>query len=88
MLLDLVEIARQHAVTKAIRATRGRDLYRDYGGDTEDLLAGQGELWTWLRQVVDRDRIKLIRAFTIAGLREDAGRRTGALKSRRVAYGL
>lgn len=74
VLLDLAELAKQDALTKAVWATRGVNLSRVYGGGANDQLAARGDLGHRLRQLVETGRIELVTGFAVAAVREAAGR--------------
>ncbi|KRE00811.1 flavoprotein [Bosea sp. Root670] len=71
VLLDLEELAVAEPGTKAIWATRGRDLSRVFGGGANDQLAARGELGQRLHRLVAEGRIELISGFGATGVRED-----------------
>lgn len=74
VLLDLEELAAAEPGTKAIWATRGRDLSRVFGGGANDQLAARGDLGQRLRRLVEEGRASLISGFGVTGVREDGGR--------------
>lgn len=74
VLLDLAELSAAGPGTKAIWATRGRDLSRVFGGSADDQLAARGDLGQRLRRLVEEGRIELVSGFGVTGIREDGGR--------------
>ncbi|KRE11936.1 flavoprotein [Bosea sp. Root381] len=74
VLLDLVDLSEQDGATRAIWATRGRDLSRVFGGGADDRLAARGDLGQRLRRLVESGRIALMSGFAVAGIREEDGR--------------
>lgn len=74
VLLDLEELSAQDAATRAIWATRGRDLSRAFGGGANDQLAARGDLGQRLLRLVESGRIELVSSFAVAGIREEDGR--------------
>ena len=73
VLLDLDELSVAEPGTKAIWATRGRDLSRVFGGGSDDQLAARGDLGQRLRRLVAEGRIELVSGFAVTGVREQAG---------------
>ncbi|SFC26406.1 Pyridine nucleotide-disulphide oxidoreductase [Bosea sp. CRIB-10] len=73
VLLDLAELAKQDAATRAVWATRGTNLSRVYGGGANDQLAARGDLGRRLRQLVDGGRVELVAGFACVAVREAAG---------------
>ncbi len=73
VLLDLEELAAAEPGTKAIWATRGRDLSRVFGGAANDQLAARGDLGQRLRRLVKEGRVSLLSGFGVTGVREDGG---------------
>lgn len=71
VLLDLDELSAGDGATKAIWATRSRDLSRVYGGGSNDQLAARGDLGQRLRRLVAEGRIELVSGFAITGLRQE-----------------
>lgn len=74
VLLDLEELAAAEPGTKAIWATRGRDLSRVFGGGSNDQLAARGDLGQRLRRLVEEGRVSLLSGMGVTGVREDGGR--------------
>lgn len=73
VLLDLAELAKQDAMTRAVWATRGTNLSRVYGGGANDQLAARGDLGRRLRQLVEGGRVELVAGFAAVSVRETAG---------------
>ncbi|HEV7258689.1 MAG TPA: NAD(P)-binding domain-containing protein [Bosea sp. (in: a-proteobacteria)] len=74
VLLELEGLAKDQPGTKAIWATRGRDLSRVYGGGASDQLAARGDLGQRLRREVETGSIALVSGFALSGIREEDGR--------------
>lgn len=62
-LLDLALLAAQEEGTALAWAVRGRDLTRVYGGGAADGLPARGQLGSALRQLQERDGLRLEREF-------------------------
>ena len=71
VLLDIEELAATEPGTRAIWATRGRDLSRVFGGGASDRLAARGDLGQRLRALVEAGRISLIQGFAVTGIRAE-----------------
>lgn len=74
VLLDLEELAAAEPGTKAIWATRRRDLSRVFGGGANDQLNARSDLGQRLRHLVEDGRVSLVSGFGVTGVREDGER--------------
>lgn len=73
-LLDLAQLAADAPDTRITWATRRTDLRQIYGGGSNDALAARGALGAKVRQVVERNHLRLVTGVKIRRLaRHDDG---------------
>jgi thioredoxin reductase len=70
VLLDLAQLCKDAARTRATWIVRGKNMNRIYGGGENDQLPARGKLGSLLRPLVEQGRISLVRGFHIDAIAE------------------